>query len=396
MGENFYEILGVSKDSSKDDIKKAYRKLAMKYHPDRSNDNNRKQNEEKFKDISRAYGVLSDDEKKGKYDKFGEDGLSGNNFDADEIFRQFFGGSGMGNMNSMSGMGNIFNMFGGGMKRQNYTRQTPDNYVEIHCPLSDIYTGKNVDVEIPKNIKCIKCDGIGCNNKDNIKKCDICNGTGEKENVTRNGPMISIQRSQCTKCNGQGKIINDSDKCKECKGFKYIKSSNKMTIKIKPGTNNGDHIVCKSEGNWDPNTGKYGNLIFIIKEGPSNNGMRREGRNLCLTKSISLRDALCGGKILIKHLDGSYIKINISDYGIIKPNQRFIVKGEGMLSHNGKDNGDLIIIFDIKFPNNLDEKRKEYLSKIFEGQIKNENNEDINNVSNGREVNIKKLDDIKF
>ena len=210
--------------------------------------------------------------------------------------------------------------------------------------------------------------------------------------------MTVIQESICYECKGIGEIIPNDKKCDICNGNKIIESITDMKIKIKPGTNNRDNISCKEDGNWDPTLRKYGNLILIIIEMPSTNGMRREDRNLCLTKSITLKDALCGGTIYIKHLDDTMLKINTNDYGIIKPGNRFIIKGEGMpyMKNTTQSKGDLILHIKIMFPDELDDVRKDYIGKILDNKFmnnKNDNDSDTDN-SDIRCVKIEKYDDL--
>ena len=395
MTINYYQILGVSKNASESEIKKAYRTLALKYHPDKAKASDKEEYENKFKDISKAYSVLSDKESREKYDMFGEEGLNGpgHSVNPNDLFKQFF--QGMGGMgHGFNNLNNVFNMFNNDGPVRQKTAQ--DKYLEIHCPLNDLYTGKEINIKIPKNIKCDKCDGYGCNDKNDIKKCGKCKGKGTVKNISRRGPMTMIHESVCNECSGIGEIIQNDKKCDMCNGNKIIESMTDMKIKIKPGTNNKDNISCKEDGDWDPKLRKYGNLILIIIEIPSLNGMKREERNLCLTKSITLKDALCGGIIYIKHLDNSILEINTSEYGIIKPGNRFIIKGEGMpymKNNSTQSKGDLILHIKIIFPDELDDKRKEYISKILDN-TRNTDTETNKEHQNTRSVKIEKYDDL--
>lgn len=351
MTKCYYEILNINKDANENDIKKSYRKLAMKYHPDRNPDN-KEECEEKFKEISEAHNVLSDISKRKKYDMFGKDGInSSSNFSSP--FENIFT-----NMGGFSDFGNIFNQ-----SQQQQQKKPKIKEKVINIELKDLYKGKNEIFINQIKSKCKDCNGLGCKNKSDILICNLCNGQGKIKKIQKIGPMISQSISNCYKCKGKGKSIKEGSICYTCKGTKYVTKSKKIDIYIKPGSYHGEKTLIRGKGDWDNKLNDYGDLMIIINEIKNNDELTREGENLIYNKQISLVDALCGFEFIIKQLDNRYLKIKVTD--IIKQNDRRCVKGEGMKKNNElEEYGDLIIIFSVIFPNELSEKRKEYLRKI--------------------------------
>mgnify|MGYP001441603090 CR=1 FL=1 len=344
MSNSYYDILNINKNASENEIKKAYRKLAMKYHPDR-NPNNKEECETKFKEISEAHNVLSDPQKRKHYDMFGKEGSSNaSNFSSPfDMFNNF---------------SNIFNTNSTPQKRKPKLKEKI-----IHLELKDLYNGKNEIFINQQKIKCDLCNGLGCKNKNDIIICDLCNGQGKIKKIQRMGPVISQTISDCYKCRGKGKTIKEGSLCNKCQGGKTIIKTSKIDIYIQPGTYHGEKILLRGKGDWDIELNEYGDLLIIINEIKSKGDMIREGENLIMNKKISLVDSLCGFEFIIKHLDNRYLKIKVDD--IIKPNDRRVIKGEGMKKNNELDEfGDLIINFSIIYPDELSEKRKEYLRKI--------------------------------
>jgi DnaJ homolog subfamily A member 2 len=350
MSKSYYEILNINKDATDNEIKKSYRKLALKYHPDR-NPNNREECEAKFKEISEAHSVLSDKSKRQNYDVFGKDGANNaSNFSSP--FENIFN-----NMNGFADFGNIFN------PQQQQQRKPKMKEKVINVELKDLYKGKKEMFINQIKIKCGTCNGIGCKNESDIILCDLCNGQGKIKKIQRMGSMVSQTISNCYKCNGKGKTIKKESLCQTCDGNKVIIQSTHIDFYIKPGSYHGEKILLRSKGDWDIKTNDYGDLMIIINEIKDNGHLTREGENLIYNKQVSLVDALCGFEFIIKQLDNRYLKVKIND--IIKTNDIRCVKGEGMKKNNElNEYGDLIINFTVIFPNELSEKRKEYLRKI--------------------------------
>lgn len=361
-----YQELGVEKTASTEEIKKAYKKLALKYHPDR-NLNNKDAAEEKFKKVSSAYDVLSNPEKREMYDKYGLEGIKSMNegmgggapFD---IFEQFFGGGAGGG--PFGGGGGPFGGGGGpfggpfsGFPR-NMSRKGQDRVEKIEVTLEDLYTNKTIKINLKKKVMCSACNGRGGKN---VTKCDQCNGSGSIMRIQQLGPGMIQQSSQiCGKCRGTGKAMKPGDECKECNGSKFVYRSKTIEINLTKGMKHGDKIVKAGEGNYTPDMDDPGDLIFILIEKP-HPIFKRDGNNLIIKKNILLIESLCGYSFTLKHLDGRDLLIKTNK--IIDPYSKRIIRNEGFESVSGK-RGDLIINFNIKFPSNLSDERKNYLKKI--------------------------------
>jgi DnaJ family protein A protein 2 len=354
--QDLYELLGVSKNATDEEIKKAYKRQALKYHPDR-NLNNKDEANAKFQEINKAFQTLNDPEKRRRYDQFGV--IDGEN-----------------NEGSPGGMPPGFNpfdifgnMFGGGMppgfNHPEARRNTkgPEKKITINISLTDVYVGKVVPVDFVKVICCDKCEGNGANSKDSIKSCNACNGKGKIVRMMQMGPMIQQSIQNCGNCNGQGKVIPQGAQCTKCNGNKGVSIKRHVDCYVRPGTTAGSHITFKNEADWHPECGDVGDLVVYINCKNEEGIFRREADNLIMKKSITLLEALTKTEFMFKHLDNRVIKI--SHEAIIKPNQKMIIKGEGM--PNLQDNlqkGELIIYFDVVFPSTLEKERAKYLVKI--------------------------------
>lgn len=357
---DYYQILGVSKTATADEIKSAYKKMAMKWHPDR-NRNNIKEAEEKFKEIGKVYKVLSNPNSRKRYDQFGEDGLENSGdmdgFNPFDLFNNF------GN-----NFGNIFNNFGFRQQTQQNNNQQkkmkgPNKEFVLKIKLEELYSGKSISINIKKRIKCVDCSGIGCQNESDYINCDACDGKGQTVQIHRMGPMIQQIVQPCQKCGQKGKMIRPGSECPRCNGDKSVSINKTTDFYIRPGSNDGDKIILHGESDWHPQFTEVGDLVIVIKELPSENGMKREGENLVLKLDIGLADALCGFTKVIKHFEDRYIKIENNN--IIKPEQTMIIKGEGMPNKNGDMTyGDLVIQFKIIFPEKISNERKKYLQKL--------------------------------
>ena len=345
---DYYKILGINKNSNDAEIKKAYKKMCLKYHPDRNLDN-KKESEEKFKEISKAYEVLSDSQKKKHYDLYGEEGINN------------AGNSNMGDFNPFDLFSNVF----GGAQFNNRKKEekikSPTRTESLELPLDDLYTGKVLKINYKQVIKYKLCNGIGCEDPNNIIKCDICEGSGNILKIKRMGPIIQQMNQQCYKCFGKGKIIRDNAECPKCNGSKSERVLSSLQVTITKGSKNGDKLVFYNKGDWNPKYKEEGDLHLIIKETKSSNGMIREGENLIMKQKISLYESLCGLNKVFKHLDNRNILMKYD--GIINPYNKMIIKNEGIRTPDGIY-GDLIIEFIIIFPETIDKKRVDYLKKI--------------------------------
>lgn len=369
--KDLYSILEISKTASDDEIKKAYKKSALKHHPDRNPNN--PEATAKFQEVGKAFATLGDPEKRKRYDQFGvidgeNDGNGGmpqgmNPFD---IFQNMFGSGGGGGMGGMP-FGNIFGGMGGmgGMNGMNNgggqrISKSPDKKITLNLSLIDVYKGKTIPIDFSKIICCDSCQGCGAFNKDCIKTCKACNGQGRIVRMTQMGPMIQQTVQPCGNCSGKGKSVEAGKECVKCKGAKGININRHVDCYVRAGTQTGANITFKNESDWVPDCNDVGDFVVFINSKNEDGGFRREGNNLIMKKSITLLEALTKTEFYFKHLDNRVIKITHEE--VIKPNQKMIVKGEGMQGQ--MDNGDLIVIFDIIFPNTLEKDRSKYLVKI--------------------------------
>jgi DnaJ-class molecular chaperone len=345
MDRSYYELLQINSNSSQNDIKKAYRKLAMKWHPDKNKDN-KELAEEKFKEISEAFQVLSDPQKKKIYDKYGKDGLEQNNM----------------NDFDHSGMGDLFsNLFGHKQRKQNDPIK-----VQVELEMEEIYNGKEVHVSYERRDNCDACNGKGSSNGLDYN-CNICKGSGRMKVQHRIGPMIQISESVCSNCNGSGNKIKKKNICKKCRGNKYLNKKKTKLVDIPKGSIDGEYIVFENEGHTYLKSNTSSNLIVFIKEKEHKIYKRgftikdiSDPYNLFTEIDIDLAEALCGFKKTIKGLDLN--DINIISESIIEPDKIKVIRNKGMIRKDLNGNGDLFIKMNIKYPNdnelNIEKKKK--------------------------------------
>ncbi|KAG0059340.1 hypothetical protein BGZ89_000482 [Linnemannia elongata] len=343
----YYDTLGVSPDATDSEIKKAYRKLAMQYHPDKNPDAG-----DKFKEISHAYETLSDPESREMYDRYGEDGPSGGggfgfgSMSQEEMFAQMFGGGG-GFFGGMGDDGHSHHGPGGGRSR---TRRGEDISHNLNVTLEDLYNGKTTRMSLQKNVVCGLCDGKG-GKASAIKKCTTCDGRGVKLVVRQIGPgMMQQMQVTCPGCDGEGSTMREKDKCKKCKGVKVVNEKKVMEIFIEKGMRNGEKIPMKGEGDQQPGV-EAGDVVLVLQQKP-HALFERSGADLACKITITLVEALCGfSKILITHLDGRGIHVEQPAGKVIKPGQVMKITGEGMPHYKRPiDKGDLYITFEVEFP----------------------------------------------
>lgn len=339
--QKFYDLLGLPKDASLDQIKKAFKVAARTHHPDKGGD------AEKFKEINRAYEVLSDADKKNLYDKYGEEGLER-------------GGP-------SAGGADIFDLFGMGNRRANAggKKRGEDVVFPLKVTLEDLYNGGTKKLRLTKNIICPDCTGKG-GKADAVQPCKACKGQGVRLIVRQIGPgMIQQMQTTCNDCKGQGSVINEKDRCVKCEGNKTIKEKKTLDVQIQRGMKHAQRIVFHGEADEAPNT-IPGDVVVVLqrKEHPYFN---REGANLFMKKSITLNEALTGFEFAIKHLDERVLLVK-SEPGIVyKPGDFKCIKDEGMPNlKNPRSKGSLYIEFAVEFPksNELPENTIKLLKKI--------------------------------
>ena len=353
---DYYEVLGVGKNATADEIKKAYRKLAVKYHPDKNPGD--KEAEEKFKEAAEAYSILSDADKKAKYDQFGHAGVegagpdfSGGFGDLNDILNEFFRGSGFGGFGGFGG--------GRGGQRQQRVQRGRDIRVRVKLTLEEIAKGVEKEISIEKSVPCTECGGKGAKNSADIKICPACNGTGQVQRVTNGLFGQTITYSTCQQRGGEGKIINNP--CRNCGGSGLVRKRETIKVKIPAGVEAGMQLTIQGEGHAAKNNGINGDLLVVIEEQEHPN-LKRENNNLFCTKIISIPDAILGGDVEVPCLDGT-CKVKIepgTQSGTV-----IRLKGKGLPTVNGYGGtGDLYVTFAIWTPKKLNREEKEIIESL--------------------------------
>lgn len=342
---DYYEILGVEKNSSESELRKAYYKLSKQYHPDRNPGN--KETEEKFKEIAEAYSVLSDKEKREIYDKYGKDGLTENNFGNDDFadfdpfdfFNRIFN----------SRFDNIFSK-----KDEPMKSKTEDIITKCNVTIRDLYNGKVLKRKITRQRLCEHCQGNGTEDKSEPKECIECHGTGSKTIVMKVGLMHSISQINCTHCNGKGTYIPDDNICQKCLGELVTQQEKILEIDIKPGARPGDKFVFEGESDEFPDT-IPGDVIFILEliEDPR---YKLVENDLHYLVPISLVNALCGCIIQIELPNGKSVQKKLKN--VITPESELIIENQGFAIKNSQERGNIVLKFDIRFPKTSEIKPK--------------------------------------
>jgi DnaJ family protein A protein 2 len=347
---DYYDRLELNPDCSASEIKKAYHRLAMKYHPDKNPNN--PEAAEKFKQIGEAYEVLGNADKRKDYDQFGKEGARPTGINPEDIFRSFFGGGGFG----AGGFGvNINDLFGQAGHRA--PNRSDDVVHALNCSLEDLYKGRNFKMSVSRKAACIDCKGLGLADGCVESKCEDCGGMGYKVRTQRIGPMLRQVQSLCERCD-HGKIIKDTDKCRACNGRKLIDEKKILNVEVKPGMNDGDRIVFTGESDRLPNM-IPGDVIFQIVEKPHPH-FKRQGAHLYYELTVPLIEALTGTKFTLTHLDGRRLHFSSTPGDIINPGDIRRISGEGM-----PDGGHLYLKFNVKFPVSLKDEQVKALKDIF-------------------------------
>ncbi|MDR0659237.1 MAG: molecular chaperone DnaJ [Prevotellaceae bacterium] len=355
---DYYEVLGVSKNASADEIKKAYRQMALKYHPDKNPDD--KDTEEKFKEAAEAYDVLSNPDKKARYDQFGHAGMSGasgggaGGFSMEDIFSQF--GDIFGGHFNFGGFGSGFG-FGGSGSAQRVNRGA-DMRIRIKLNLQEIAHGVEKKIKLNRKVACGTCDGTGAKDKNSYTTCNTCHGTGQVTRVT-NTILGQMQTSStCPTCHGDGKII--ANPCPVCHGESVVNKEEEISFKIPAGVEEGMVLTVSGKGNAARHGGVNGNLLVQIEE-IRDEDLIRNGTDLIHNAFVSVADAALGVTIEIPTVDG---KAKIKVEPGTQSGKVLRLRGKGLPDVNGYGTGDLLAVVNVWTPRKLDKKEKELLEQL--------------------------------
>jgi len=355
---DYYEILGVGRNASQEEIKKAYRKLAMQYHPDRNSGD--KEAEEKFKEAAEAYEVLSHDEKKAKYDRFGHEGVRSSQFGSEgfssvnDIFSHFsdiFGGS------------SIFDdFFAGGSERSRGRRSAgvpgADLRVTLKLTLEEIAKGVTKKIKIRKHVNCDSCSGSGAEAGTSTKTCPVCHGAGEVKSVSRSvfGQFVNI--TACSNCNGEGQVIDTP--CRKCMGDGRVQEDTTIKIQVPHGVYEGSYMTMRGEGNAGKRGGPAGSIIVVFQEQPHDYFIREE-EDIIYNLFITYPEAVLGADVEVPTLNGkAMLKI---DPGT-QPGKMLKMRSKGLGRLNSNGSGDQLVKVNIAVPKKVNAKEKEMMNQL--------------------------------
>ena len=356
---DYYEVLGVQKNANADEIKKAYRKAAIKYHPDKNPGD--KEAEEKFKEAAEAYDVLSNDEKSARYDKFGHAGMSG----------AAGGAGGFGGFGGGFSMEDIFSQFGdifgghfgggfGGSRGGRSVNRGSDIRVRIKLTLAEIVNGTTKKIKVNKDVVCEKCGGSGAKDSSSHATCSTCNGSGYV--VTVQNTFFGRMQSQsvCPTCGGDGKII--TAKCDRCAGEGCVRDSEVIEINVPAGVGEGMALTVSGKGNAARRGGINGDLIVVIEEERSEE-LVRDGNNLIHNLNITVATAILGGEVEVPTVEGkAKIKIAPGTHA----GKVLRLRGKGIPDVNGYGRGDIMVVVDITIPTALTSEEKKLVRELAE------------------------------
>lgn len=337
MAKEYYELLGVSEDASQEEIKKAYRKKAKKYHPDSNKDT---ADEEKFKKINKAYDVLSDEDKRKKYDRFGKQGVEGN--------------ARSGQRRAASSFQDLFEqMFGGGGRRQRRSRGQ-DMKINATITLEDAYHGVEKTYNVSRKKVCEECGGSGAEDG-STSRCAECNGQGQVRKQQRTPFGISQTVAECPKCSGRGKI--PETKCSNCQGEGVVEEEETITFDIPEGVSSGQRLRLRGKGHEDRN-GNSGDL-YVLVQVEEHDSLERRNSDLFTVLKIGVGDAALGAEAEVPHPDGN-LKVEIPEG--TQPGEVLRLRGKGMPGRRGA--GDFYVKVDVKIPENLEEGQIEVMEDL--------------------------------
>ncbi len=347
---DYYELLGITRDSDTNEIKKAYRKLAMQYHPDKNPGD--KSAEERFKEISEAYAVLSDPQKRRQYDQFGKAGMRGGGgfggyeggfVDPFDIFREVFGG----------GFGDIFGM-GGSSRRRPVSKKGADLQIRLKMTLEEVYTGVKKKIKIKKYVSCETCKGSGASPGTSFATCHSCQGRGE---VAYRQGFFTVTQT-CQTCSGEGKIVEKP--CSACNGGGRIRGESTIDVEMPAGVAEGQYLTLRNAGNVGPNGGPSGDVIVVIEESP-HEYFERHGDDIVYNLQLGFTQAALGEEVEVPTLNG---KARIQIAAGTQGGKILRMKGKGLPHLNSYGSGDQLIRVFVWTPTKLNAKSKEMLKQL--------------------------------
>lgn len=356
---DYYEVLGVAKDATKDQIKSAYRKLAMQYHPDR---NKSPGAEEKFKEISESYAVLSDDAKRAQYDRFGHEGIQGR-YSSEDIFRSAnfdeilrdlgFGFGGFGG-------GSIFDMFFGNMTGSGRgARRGADLRYDLDITLEQVATGLTTEIEIPRTERCSVCKGTGAKPGSQPRICTECGGRGQVQRINSSGFAQFVRIETCRACKGKGEVLDNP--CRDCRGSGTVQRTRKISVKIPSGIENESSLRLRAEGDAGEMGTPAGDLYVVCHVLP-HRVFTREENDLRTRASIDVASAALGSTIIVPTIDGKTAEVTVpagtQNATVLK------LKGKGLPSLGSSNRGSLLIDITVAIPTKLTDRQKELLREF--------------------------------
>jgi molecular chaperone DnaJ len=355
---DYYEVLGVSRNASKDEIKASYRKLALELHPDR---NKSPDAEERFKEVSEAYAVLSDDSKRAQYDRFGHEGIQGR-YSAEDIFRttnfdEIFRDLGFGGFGNF---GSIFDMFFGNMTGSGRgARRGADLRYDLDVSLEQVATGLTTEIDVPRTERCEACKGTGARPGSAPRVCPECGGRGQVQRVSSAGFAQFVRVETCRTCRGRGETLDNP--CRACKGGGTVQRTRKISVKLPAGIEDGASLRLRGEGDAGEGQSPAGDLYVVCHVLP-HKIFRRQDNDLVCEASIGIADAALGTKIRVPTIDGKSAEVSIPagcQSGTI-----LRLKGRGLPAMGSSSRGNELVVVRVIVPTKLNDKQKELLRQF--------------------------------
>jgi DnaJ family protein A protein 2 len=335
---DFYDRLEVAPDASQEEIRKAYRRKAVKLHPDKNPDDPKAA--DRFKELGEAYDVLSDEEKRKVYDRYGKEGLSEGGYQsrsASDIFSAFFGG------------GSIFDILHGGRPGSAGPQKGEDIVSALNVSLEELYNGKTQKMAITRNVLCNKCNGTGTKTGKQADKCAGCEGRGVRVVMRQMGMFIQQSQMVCPECQGRGDQVKEKDRCTNCKGKQVVKDRKVLEVAIEKGMRENQRLTFSGESDQAPGM-EPGDIVFVLKQ-REHETFKRAGNDLVMEKAIKLIDALSGLVFSFKHLDGRNVIVRTQPRTVINQGDVLTIMEEGMPVHKRPfQKGNLYVKFSVIFP----------------------------------------------